>query len=66
MCKLLIDEGGADAEAKDHHGHSVIMHAHIGHHESTERHLRKHIDERRLLKKEQEAQATSEVKSSEL
>jgi hypothetical protein len=62
-CRILIDEGGADAEAKDNHGHSVIMHAHIGHHEATERHLRRHIDERRRLK---ETEETTTAKSSEL
>ena len=46
-CRLLIKMGNADVEAKDNHGDSVIMHAHLGHHEMTERHLREHIDRRR-------------------
>ena len=61
---ILIDEGNADAEAKDNQGHSVIMHAHLGHHESTERHLRKHLDERRRLQKKKEEEARNAAVSS--
>ena len=63
-CRILLDEGGADADAIDSHGNTAIMHAHIGHHESTERHLRKHIDEMRAKRKVAQ-NIVSDVKTSE-
>jgi uncharacterized protein len=68
-CRILLDEGKADPEAKDNHGHEVIMHAHIGHHEVVERHLRKHIDDmraRKQLTEESLKETADEVKTTEL
>ena len=66
-CKILIDEGNADVHATDNNGDSVIMHAHLGHHEKTERHLNAHIKKReKLLEEESKTKEAAEAKTSEL
>ncbi len=66
-CKILIDKGNADVHATDNNGDSVIMHAHLGHHEQTERHLNAHIKKReRRLEEESKAKESTDAKVSEL
>jgi ankyrin repeat protein len=66
-CKILIDDGNADVHATDNNGDSVIMHAHLGHHEQTERHLNAHIKKReKRLEEEIKAKEATDAKASEL
>ena len=68
-CKILIDIGNADVHATDNNGDSVVQHAHLGHHEETERHLSAHIKKREIRLQEESKkakEASGSAKDAEL